>query len=489
MIYSIDEIADVGLDDSIESTTIWQPSPENAPQQMAYEIAKSGKVMQIGYGGQAGGGKTDLALGLAGTLFSKSLIMRRMFPQMTDIIERGDEIYPTQYVAGDKKRWLFPGRRVILGNFQYEKDWINYQGKSFPFMAFDESAQFTEFQVRALGGWQRSAKGESTLTLFPFNPPTTPEGEWIVQMFAPWIDPKYKGAPAKDGEIRWFVRINDKDVEVENGDVFEQNGETYYPISRTFIHASRHDNPYLTEDYERMLGNMPEPLRSAMMHGDFTLAANDDRWQVFPTNWILAAIERGRDTPRPAVKLRSVGVDVAHGGKDCTAIAKLYANWFDDIIVYDGHETPTGPIAAHFVIRALDGESPPIFVDGIGYGASCSDTLADMPGVRSTAVNNGAGSDETDKSGIYQFANIRAESFWKFREALDPASGEDICLPVDRDLRVELAAVRYKIVGGKIRIELKEDIIKRLGRSPDRADAVILCWHGVSVQPMRYSFL
>jgi len=437
----------------------WQPKAQNKPQCIAYELAMSGAVMQLGYGGQAYGGKTDLIMGLAGTVFSKSLIMRRTFPQLSDIVIRGDEIYPTRYIAGDKKRWSFDDRTIFLGNFQYERDWQNYQGKSFSFMAFDEAAQFTEFQVRAVGGWQRSAKGERTLTLFCFNPPTTPEGEWIVQMFAPWVDPNYKGIPAEDGEVRWFVRIDDEEVEVEDGNIFEHNGETLYPVSRTFITATRYDNPYLTEEYERMLGNMPEPLRSAMMYGDFTLAANDDRWQVIPTNWILAAQERWRNGTRPDVALRSMGVDVAHGGKDKTVIARLYGTWFDELIIYPGIQTPDGQTAAHFVIQATGGQQAPICVDGIGYGASCCDIL------------------KAD------------EDFWKLREALDPQSGEDIALPDDRDLRVELSAMRYKIVGGKIKVEPKEDIIKRLGHSPDRADAVALGWHGCSARPVRVSFI
>ena len=74
------------------------------------------------------------------------------------------------------------------------------------------------------------------------------------------------------------------------------------------------------------------------------------------------------------------------------------------------------------------------------------------------------------------------------KEALDPANGENICLPDDRKLRVDLCTPRYGIRGGKIYIEKKEDIIKRTGRSPDYGDAVVMAWYGVSVQPMRYSF-
>ncbi len=490
MIYSIDEIADVGLDDSGETTApIWQPASENKPQQMAYELARSGKVMQIGYGGQAYGGKTDLIMGLAGTVFDKSLIMRRTFPQLTDIVIRGDEIYPSRYVAGDKKRWTFDDKMVILGNFQYERDWQNYQGKSFSLMAFDEAAQFTEFQVRTVGGWQRSAKGKNTLTLFCFNPPTSPEGEWIVQMFAPWIDPKYKGAPAEDGEIRWFVRIDDDvEIEVENGDIFEQDGETFYPISRTFIKASRYDNPYLNEEYERMLANMPEPLRSMMRDGDFTIGGQDDIWQAIPTLWVLQAMERGRNTPKPDVKLRSVGCDPSRGGKDETSIAKLYGNWFAPIIAYPGSQMVDGPAVGQKVLENMETNAP-IFIDELGVGTSPYDYLKVLPKINVTPIVNSEGTTEVDKNGILGFVNVRALSYWRLKEALDPANGENICLPDDRKLRVDLCTPRYGIRGGKIYIELKKDIIKRTGRSPDYGDAVVMAWYGVSVQPMRWSFL
>lgn len=56
----------------------------------------------------------------------------------------------------------------------------------------------------------------------------------------------------------------------------------------------------------------------------------------------------------------------------------------------------------------------------------------------------------------------------------DPTSGLDVALPPDRELKRELAAPRYEITSGKIKVESKEDIIKRVGKSPDKGDAVIL---------------
>jgi hypothetical protein len=60
------------------------------------------------------------------------------------------------------------------------------------------------------------------------------------------------------------------------------------------------------------------------------------------------------------------------------------------------------------------------------------------------------------------------------REALDPDSGQDIALPPDRDLRADLTAPRWSITARGIQVESKEEIRKRIGRSPDAGDAVML---------------
>jgi hypothetical protein len=72
-------------------------------------------------------------------------------------------------------------------------------------------------------------------------------------------------------------------------------------------------------------------------------------------------------------------------------------------------------------------------------------------------------------------ANLRAEMYWRLKEALDPANGEVLLLPDDRKLATELCSIRWKPTGsGKAQVEAKIDIKKRLGRSTDRADAVAM---------------
>lgn len=456
----------------------WKPDPRNKPQCLAYELAKTGAVMELGYGGQAGGGKTELILGLSSTVFNQSRIMRREFPQLDGIIARGDEIFPTRFVGGRVNRWRFGGRSIALRSMQYDKDWRKYQGQPIEFLGIDEAAEFSETGVRSLTGWLRSGDGVQTLVVYCFNPPTSAEGEWVIRYFAPWIDPQHPN-PAEDGEIRWFAHlpqdgIREKVIEVENGTPFQVDDETVYPISRTFIHATRHDNPYLGEEYERRLQSLPEPLRTIVRDGDFTVGAQDDIWQVMPTNHVLDAQERWKKTPKPAVALRSIGNDVAHGGADNTVISRLYGVWFEELLIYPGTATPRGEDAAKYVKDVWDGEAP-IGVDAVGVGASASDVMMSWQ-MKPTPINFGAGSDQLDKSKKFLFANLRAQAYFEFAYALDPDSGENLCLPPSRTLRADLCAPRYKIVSGKIQLEKKEDIKKRLGRSPDEGDAVVLAW-------------
>jgi hypothetical protein len=57
---------------------------------------------------------------------------------------------------------------------------------------------------------------------------------------------------------------------------------------------------------------------------------------------------------------------------------------------------------------------------------------------------------------------------------LDPSSQYPLAIHPDKALRVELAAYRYSVANGKIAVEGKDDIQRRIHRSPDAASAVML---------------
>jgi hypothetical protein len=127
-------------------------------------------------------------------------------------------------------------------------------------------------------------------------------------------------------------------------------------------------------------------------------------------------------------------------------------------------------------LRSMEaaGDEAPIHVDVIGIGASTVDHLDAHVGRRVIAVNGSEASDGTDLSGKLKFVNRRAEVWWRFRERLAPEAAPRVALPPDQRLYADLCAPRYRVGARGIQVEDKVEIKKRLGRSPDRGDAVVL---------------
>ena len=168
----------------------------------------------------------------------------------------------------------------------------------------------------------------------------------------------------------------------------------------------------------------------------------------------------------------SVGEDVARGGKCETVISRRHGVWFDKLICSPGIATPDGPTAAAVAISAVR-DGAPIHVDVIGCGTSPFDHLVGQ-GIHAVPVNGASGvPGEFDKSGQLRFYNMRALLWWRLRERLDPSSFPPCALPPGQDVKADLCAPRWKLSGGKILIESKDDLIERLGRSPDKGDALV----------------
>ena len=87
------------------------------------------------------------------------------------------------------------------------------------------------------------------------------------------------------------------------------------------------------------------------------------------------------------------------------------------------------------------------------------------------------------QGGTNEFFNTRAAAWWAARMALDPTNPRKVALPPGGDLLTELAAPRWFMSGQKIQLEKKEEVVKRIGRSPDLADAVVMAlWPGAAAE-------
>lgn len=91
------------------------------------------------------------------------------------------------------------------------------------------------------------------------------------------------------------------------------------------------------------------------------------------------------------------------------------------------------------------------------------------------AFNASEASTSSDRSRELHFLNLRAEAWWLLREALDPDQGDSLALPPIDRLISELAAPKWGITSnGRVKVESKDDIRARIGRSTDYADALIM---------------
>ncbi len=444
---------------------------------------------ELFYGGAGGGGKTFLELLLALGPHTNSIIFRREFAQF-----RGPEglIEQSRRLIGERGRlnenlyvWrdLPGGRSIEFGAMKDADDWQKYKGRAHDLKAYDELPEFTKEQYRSSIAWLRTAiPGQRTRVVGTGNPPTTAEGQWVIEYWAPWLDPHHPN-PAKPGELRWYAVVDGKDLERPNGDAFVHNGETIKPRSRTFIPARVEDNPYLmATGYDQVLNSLPEPLRSQMRYGNFQATQADNPWQVIPTEWVRAAQARWTERPpqvtgpkgaQQDVPLTAVGVDPSRGGHDKTCIAKRRGPWLAPIEKHPGKSVPDGVTVAALIFASVHGDKTvPVGVDIIGAGASGYDHAKGLK-LRVQALDASGKSKATDKSGKLTFVNKRAEWHWTFREALDPSSGQGLMLPPDTELLADLCAPRWKATPRGIQIESKEDIKKRIGRSPDVGDACL----------------
>lgn len=584
---------------------LWEPFP--GPQTEAL----SSLADELFYGGAAGGGKTDLLLGTALTRHSSSLIFRREYAELKGINERSWELFDdigkfnAQQQIWRLLRGKYKGKRIEFGACQFEGDERKFQGRPHDFLGFDEITQFLESQYRFLSAWNRTVlRGQRVRVVCAGNPPVNEQGRWIVKYWAPWLDPSYS-RPAKQGELRWFVTGTDgSDQEVDGPSpvevkMIDGSIELIYPKSRTFIRARVEDNPRLMESgYRRTLQNLPEPLRSRMLRGDFAVGNEDAEWQVIPTDWVLQAQARWAPTyelyiekmhrvrqeqalkantdypaendldtslrpftvtlttgpstgggdnnfneppkvqmpniggsgidltaligarstssssPSPSPNPRSntgvgiprsltkaeiasmkllalessaVGVDVSRGGKDDTIISDRVGSWFDTLICIPGRQTTDGSQVIQTLIN-FGLVRRRIQIDVTGVGTSPVD-LGKMYEMNIVPMVMSGKSNAKERSGKLGFISLRAEWWWKFREALDPSFGSDIALPPDPDLLADLTSPRWSLSIRGIQVEDKKFIKDRLGRSPDKGDAVVLAYavpHQIAEDFLKY---
>lgn len=220
----------------------------------------------IGYGGAAGGGKSDslVMTGILGGLAFPGISIgyfRREYPQLEGpggAIMRSQELMSSWAKwNGSQRRWTMPTGSILqFCHAKSEDDVFNYQSQQFDIMLFDEATQFTRFQYRYLLTRNRATRdGVVPFAALGTNPGNIGHA-WFKKEFV------------KCGQAESVV-----DVEVEPGQM----------ESHIFIPAKLEDNQKLEQrdpQYRKTLEAQPEKYRRMLLHGDWDVFAGQffDEW-------------------------------------------------------------------------------------------------------------------------------------------------------------------------------------------------------------------
>ena len=219
----------------------------------------------------------------------------------------------------------------------------------------------------------------------------------------------------------------------------------------------------------RVMGEFPEHDEHTLIHPDWLEDAARRHEDV--TRFVEAHLPIP-DGPDPRGHPVSFGVDVARFGGDRSAVAIARGPVLGEVVTWRGSDImeTVGKVITHLKRHgfAPDSEGYRLAVDEIGIGAGAADRLKEQ-GWHATGVNV-----STKPRDRERFLNLRAEMYWRLRDKLERGK---IAIPRLPELWEELTAIRWSVNSqGKILLEPKDDTRKRLGRSPDLADAVALAF-------------
>lgn len=235
-------------------------------------------------------------------------------------------------------------------------------------------------------------------------------------------------------------------------------------------------------------GNQDDPFYQSRVRGISPAEATD---ALIKLSWCEAAAKRWADRVITAEDTPAIGLDVAQSESgDKAAIARWFGNCLQGV---ESKRCPNATKLGYDVAveaKQKGIQAQHIGVDSIGVGAAAVNALRERGFGNISALNSGDapidGAQKTEDGKTREWVpdsnehrNLRGQMWWQMREDLRLGR---VDLPNDRELFRQLTMPRYERKGKVVALEEKKDTKKRLGHSPDDADAVV---YGNWVRPRR----
>ncbi len=390
----------------------------------------------------------------------------------------------------DLVQWKMPDRKspVAYGfaASDYDEDAVQGIHAEHLLIVVDEGGGIGHTMGKSL---ESITGGAHTRLLVPGNPPTDEEGSWLEE--------RTKSEIWNTIRISWedspnYVRRD------EAGEIVERSTEEVPDKVRRNLVDEQWVKDVITEFGED--SNYVE----ARVHARFPKGSTN---KTIPWGWIEAALDN--DNPEPSTWVR-LGVDPAADGGDELAIALAVGNVVRIVHASSGAQNANPADVAGKIleqireaeqIRQRLGETRRVRVkiDSLGVGQGAWGFLHNWgleqvhdAEIVEVKVSESANDDK-------KYANKRAEMWWAGREMIRPRPADPergmlarppivrLDLEANRRAASQLNAPKYgNDSQGRIRIEKKEEVKKRLGGSPDRGEAILLALYEPEVsEPAR----
>lgn len=212
------------------------------------------------------------------------------------------------------------------------------------------------------------------------------------------------------------------------------------------------------------------PLYRNKILGQFCSDSSD---VVVPLSWVRNCQHLPQEDEEGPVEVQ-LGVDVGRGG-DLTVIYERRGRVAGRVWTDQSSNSMSAANKVVFAIRET-GASRVVFDKG-GVGQAPMDRVVEIvreQGIECEVLGVNAGHPAADKT---RFSSIRAEMWWEVGRE-NSEQGTWNLARVSDDTVADLIAPKFRLnSAGKIQIEEKKETLKRLGRSPDHADALLLAFY------------